>query len=400
MTVNRAPATAAGGAGTGGSWELALDGALAEAGEGIQGADLLLVFASHHFTGDFPRLVQRAREVTAPRVLAGCSGQGIITTRREIEGEPAVAVLGITMPGALVQAVHVSQPRVEACAMAEDWQRLTGVSPERVNGWIILADPFYLDAERLIAGLSAAYPGAPLVGGMASGDFRQRRTHVFLDGRVHDEGAVLIAIGGAYTVRTVVAQGAEPIGQTWTITGVVGNFITSIGGRPPLEVLNETFQSLAPALQERARSNLLVGLAINEYQAEFGRGDFLIRNLLGVHRETGALAVGDLPRLGQTVQFQIRDAQAADDDLRATLAATRRGLGVEPVAAVLCSCNGRGIGLFGEPDHDAATVAEHLGPLPLAGFFCNGEIGPVGGRPYLHGFTASLGLLVPAEPRG
>jgi small ligand-binding sensory domain FIST len=399
MTVNRSTASAAGAVATGSTWESALDGALAQAGEGIQGADLLLVFASHQFAPEFPMLVQRAREVTAPRVLAGCSGQGIIATRREVEGEPAVAVLGVTMPGALVHAAYITQSQVEGCESAEDWHTLTGVPAERTNAWMILADPFRLDSERLLAGLSTAYPGAPLVGGMASGDFNQRRTHVFMHGQVHEEGAVLIAIGGGYTVRTVVAQGAEPIGEAWTITGAEGNFITSIGGRPPLDVLTETFQSLPSQMQERARSNLLVGLAMDEYKSEFGRGDFLIRNLMGAHRETGALGVGDLPRLGQTVQFQVRDAQAADDDLRSMLLDERRtSSGSEPVAALLCSCNGRGAGLFGAPDHDAAAVAEHLGPLPLAGFFCNGEIGPVGGRPYLHGFTASIGLIVPVDP--
>jgi small ligand-binding sensory domain FIST len=398
MTVNRSSANAAGAVGTGATWESALDGALAQAGEGIQGADLLLVFASHHFAADFPMLVQRAREVTAPRVLAGCSGQGIIATGREVEGEPAVAVLGVTMPGARVHAAHITQSQMDGCQTAENWHSLTGVPAERVNAWMILADPFRLDAEALIARLSTAYPGAPLVGGMASGDFNQRRTHVFINGRVHEEGAVLVAIGGGYTVRTVVAQGAEPIGDAWTITGAEGNFITSIGGRPPLDVLTDTVRSLPSQMQERARSNLLIGLAMNEYKAEFGRGDFLIRNLLGAHRETGALAVGDLPRLGQTVQFQVRDAQAADDDLRSMLMDERRTAGGSaPVAALLCSCNGRGAGLFGAPDHDAAAVAEHLGPLPLAGFFCNGEIGPVGGRPYLHGFTASIGLIVPMD---
>jgi small ligand-binding sensory domain FIST len=397
MTTSEA-ATAMSAIASGTTWEEALESALATTGESIQGADLLLVFASPAFAAGYAGILARLRELTAARVLAGCSGQGIIGTEREVEDRPALALLGATLPGASVRAAHVRQDQITGCSSAAEWHRLTGLPPDDVNAWIILADPFRLDVERLLAGLTQAYPGAPLVGGLASGDPRAGRTHVFLRGSVFDEGAVMIAVGGAYTLRTVVAQGAEPIGEAWTVTGAEGNWITSIGGRPALEVLTETFQSLPPDLQVRARTNLLVGLAIDEYRAEFGRGDFLIRNLLGADRQHGALAVSDLPRVGQTVQFQVRDARAADDDLRAMLDAARREMDADPVAALLCSCNGRGVGLFGTPDHDAHAVAERLGPLPLAGFFCNGEIGPVGGRAYLHGFTASLALIVPRRP--
>jgi len=160
----------------------------------------------------------------------------------------------------------------------------------------------------------------------------------------------------------------------------------------------QTLRALPPDLQERARSNLLIGLAMDEYREEFGRGDFLIRNLLGADRESGALTVSALPRAGQTVQFQLRDAEAADEDLRVLLEREMLVLGdTRPVAGVLWSCNGRGAGLFGSPDHDARTVAAVLGPVPLAGFFCNGEIGPVGGRSFLHGFTASMVLFIPTD---
>jgi len=196
----------------------------------------------------------------------------------------------------------------------------------------------------------------------------------------------------------VVSQGATPIGQPWTITGARGNLLETVGGRPAYQVLVETVQSLPPELQPRAARNLLVGLAIDEYKAEFRRGDYLIRNLLGVDRASGALAIGAFPRVGQTLQFQMRDAAAADEDLRELLTRARQALGdTRPVAALLCSCNGRGVGMFGVPDHDARGVAAAFGALPLAGFFCNGEIGPVGGKTFLHGFTASLALIVPRE---
>jgi small ligand-binding sensory domain FIST len=197
-------------------------------------------------------------------------------------------------------------------------------------------------------------------------------------------------------VRTVVSQGAAPIGQAWTITGVKANFIETIAMRPALEVLQETFDQLTPEMQERARSNLLVGLAMDEYKDELGRGDFLIRNLAGVDRESGALAIQAYPREGQTIQFQIRDPETADEELSLLLSRAKDELGGrQPVGALLCACNGRGVGLFGEPNHDAEKLEELMGPIPVAGFFCNGEIGRVGKQNYLHGFTASIALIVP-----
>ncbi|MGH2584232.1 MAG: FIST signal transduction protein [Dehalococcoidia bacterium] len=397
MAGNTKTATAAAAIVDAPSWDQALGAALGEVGDRLTTTpDLVFLFASPAYAQQFAQIAAVAQERTGARVLAGCSGQGIIGADREVEDRPALSMLAISLPGAALRAVHITQPFVEACATAEDWHRLTGVAPEAVNAWIIFSDPFTLNPERLLAGLSAAYPGTPLVGGVASGSPHVRRTHLFLNGDVHAAGAVLIALGGAYTVRTVVSQGAEPIGESWTVTSAQGNMLESIGGRPAHEVLIETFQSLPPAVQHRAQTNLLIGLAADEYRDRFRRGDFLIRNLIGVDRDTGALAISASPRVGQTVQFQIRDASAADEELRTMLSVTREELGATaPVAALLCACNGRGAGLFGAPDHDARALAEQLGPLPAAGLFCNGEIGPVGGVPFLHGFTASIGLIVP-----
>ncbi|HMF12521.1 MAG TPA: FIST C-terminal domain-containing protein, partial [Gemmataceae bacterium] len=186
--------------------------------------------------------------------------------------------------------------------------------------------------------------------------------------------------------------GCEPIGQSWTITEASDHIIQSIGSRPAYEVLVETVRQLDPEKRDRANGNLLVGLAMDEYRDEFKRGDFLIRNLIGVDPRSGAIAIGAEPHVGQTLQFQIRDARAADEELRHMLSSAAVA-GEPTAAALLFACNGRGAGLFGAPDHDARTVRELLGPLPLAGLFCNGEIGPVGASTFLHGFTASLALL-------
>jgi small ligand-binding sensory domain FIST len=264
-----------------------------------------------------------------------------------------------------------------------------------VNGWILLADPYTLDPEQMIALFSEAYPGLPVVGGMASGDFRQQRTYLFLNDRVLKEGALALPVGGDYTLKTVVSQGAMPVGEAWMVTAAERNIIFSISGRPAYEVLIETFRGLTPERQEQARRNLLVGLAVDEYKAEFGRGDFLIRNLMALDPASGAIAISAEPRIGQTIQFQLRDSAAADEDLRELLGKVTPALeNNPPLAGVVFSCNGRGQGLFGTPDHDAHAINEQLGSLPLAGFFCNGEIGPVGSQTFLHGFTASLGLFV------
>jgi small ligand-binding sensory domain FIST len=375
-------------------WRAALDEVLAATDLGAASCDLALFFASGHYAAHYDDLVPAARDESGASALAGCSGQGIIGPEREIEGEPAMSLLRLSMPGATIRLAHVTQGHVEGLGLA----RLGGVALEDVNAWLVLADPFRMDVDTLIHGLEHAYPGVTIIGGLASSRPSDRRTYVFVDDTVYDEGAVAVALGGNVVVRTVVSQGATPIGQPWTITASHENVLETIGGRPAYEVLVETVQGLPAEQQQRAVQNLLVGLAIDEYKDEFHRGDYLIRNLMGADPQSGALAIGAYPRVGQTIQFQMRDAAAADEDLRELLSSAHHQLeGARPVAAMLCSCNGRGAGLFGAPNHDAEGLAREFGPVPLAGFFCNGEIGPVGGKTFLHGFTASVALLLPRE---
>ena len=383
-------------------WERALEEAIdgtAIVASNAGHADLVFLFASHAYASNFPAMVQRAQAATKARVLIGCSGQGIIGNAQEIEREPAVSVLTSSLPGMDMRPIRFTQSDLERCAKPDDWHDLTGVRPDDVNAWVLFADPFTLDAERLIGALSNAYPGKPLVGGLASGDFRSQQTHLFQGDRVYSEGAVAVALGGDYTIQTVVSQGADPIGETWTITAADGNLVQAIGHKPALEVVAQTLSKLTPDDQRRARNNLLVGLAMDEYRDDFTRGSFLIRNIVGIDPNSGALAIAAEPRIGQTFQLHLRDDRAADEDLRALLRETKLELGDrKPICALLCSCNGRGVGLFGYPDHDARMVSEQLGIDQLAGFFCNGEIGPVGFHNYVHGYTACIALIVPDSP--
>jgi small ligand-binding sensory domain FIST len=216
---------------------------------------------------------------------------------------------------------------------------------------------------------------------------------LYLDGQVFENGGVAVAFGGQVELLSMISQGCTPIGETWTITRAEQNFIHEIGNRPAYEVLAETFNALAPEEQRKARGNLLIGLVVNEYMEDFHRGDFLVRNILGGDPNSGSLAVGAYPRLGQTMQFQRRDAAAATEDMNELLGRLAPKLaGRQVYGGCLFNCSGRGHRLFGHPSHDARLVQQKVGPLELTGFFCNGEIGPVGQSNFLHGYTASLAL--------
>ena len=348
--------------------------------------DLALIFVDGRFEAHYEAIIQMIQERLRPAHLIGCSGHGVIGPGLEAEETPAISCTVFDLPGVALRSLAI----VPGETVDDDLAILEGDAP---NTWLLFADPFSLDTEHLVEALRERRPQIVLIGGMASAAAQAAGTAVFLDQRVLRRGAAILGLGGV-AVRSVVAQGAEPIGQPWTITDCEENLVKTIGLRPALTVLRETLHALDPATMERAQRNLLVGLAMDEYRDEFGRGDYLIRNIQGADPESGAIAINAIARIGQTFQFQFRDTAAADADLRQHLADFRTAYPDETVlGALLCSCNGRGRGLFGTPDHDAAALAAAFGPVPTAGFFCNGEIGPVGGKNFLHGFTASIALI-------
>ena len=319
----------------------------------------------------------------------------LIAGEEEREHEGGIALGLYHLPGAKLQAHTFTQQDVEAMASPEDWHQKTGISNGANNGWLVFADPFTVDCDAWLRSWDAAYSPVPTLGGLASGDPMEQRTQVYLNSEVLDSGGVALSIGGDVALEGVISQGCTPIGESWTITKAENNLIHKIANRPAYDVLLDTFNTLSSELQARLRGNLFVGLVTNEYQEEYHRGDFLIRNLLAADPKSGTIAVSALPRTGQAIQFQSRDASTATDDLAQLLEAASLRIGHREIyGGCLCSCNGRGRSLFGRPDHDASLVQKHLGPLGLTGFFCNGEIGPVGGRSFLHGYTASLALFV------
>jgi len=358
-------------------------------------ADLGLVFMSPGFFPTAKQVLEILRVHAQVPLLAGCSSPGLIAGGQELEQDTGL-ILGLySLPGADLKAVHFTQEQVEEANGPGYWKLETGLEDDQTNGWLAFIDPFHIDSESWLRGWNEAYAPLPVLGGLATGDFNEQRTQVYLNGDVFEEGGVAVSFGGDVRLAGVISQGCTPIGDTWTLTKVEQNIIHQIGNRPAYEVLAETFNRLTPAEQSSARGNLFIGLVVNEYLEEFHRGDFLIRNLLGADPNSGSIAVGALPRQGQTMQFQRHSAKAATEDMNALLERAREALGpVTVYGGCLCSCNGRGRSLFGKPNHDAALVQERFGPMGLAGFFCNGEIGPVGEKNFLHGYTASLALFV------
>jgi small ligand-binding sensory domain FIST len=259
---------------------------------------------------------------------------------------------------------------------------------------IVLADPYSFATEALLVRIAELRPGMPVLGGLASAAAAGSAS-LFRDGEVLDGGAVACSLAGV-PLLPCVSQGAAPVGPEMTITAAEGNLIRELASRPAIERLREALAELDPREQELAASGLMLGLVIDENKPEYLRGDFLVRPIIGVDSESGSLAIGERVSVGQTVRMQIRDGASADEDLRAALRAQTEALGrARPAGVLLFTCNGRGSHMFQVPDHDASAIEDALG-VPAGGFFCAGEIGPVGGRNFLHGFTATMALF-PAE---
>jgi small ligand-binding sensory domain FIST len=354
--------------------------------EGFAGesADLVLIFASMHHADTLGRVAAELSVKGLGRHTLGCTGETIIGEAREVEGEPALSAWAIQLPGAEVKSIRIDQGD-------DGLDSLQGFTsgPDSI---LLLGDPFSFAPDPWLQKLSAVAKGLRVMGGMASGSQVPGQNRLLLDGHVYEDGAVGVAIGGKVAVRTLVSQGCRPIGRPMIVTRSERNLIKELGRRPCLEVLREVFEDLPEADQERVQTGLHIGRVINEYQESFRRGDFLVRNVMGAD-DNGGIAITDMVRVGQTVQFHVRDAETADEDLKSLIDTERSDHAQSKVAgALLFSCNGRGTRLFDNPDHDVSVLRDGFGPIPVAGFFAMGEIGPVGGQNFVHGYTASVVL--------
>ena len=349
--------------------------------------DLVVCFASAHHVGALEDVATALRSLLEPKVLLGVTASSVIGGALEVEEAPALSLLAGRFPDRELTPVALRMiPTADGPALT-GWPDDLGSS----RTLILLADPFSFPVDSFLGRCNTDRPGLRVIGGLASAAARPGGNRLLFGDQLLTEGAVGVFLDGDVDVRTLVSQGCRPVGQPFVVTKAEGNVMQELGGVPALERLQQLASSVTEEERELLRGGLHVGLVVDEHQAEFSRGDFIVRNLLGADRDTGALAVGDVVSVGQTVQFHVRDADAADEDLRKMLegAASTSGAGN---AALLFTCNGRGRHLFGTPDHDAGLVEKVLGPIPLAGCFCAGEIGPVGGQNFLHGFTASLAL--------
>jgi small ligand-binding sensory domain FIST len=328
----------------------------------------------------------------APLVV-GCSADGVIGTGEEDEGVSGFTLMMLRLPNTKVGFASIKPEEIVPAPRADYWHRLTGVPPKDAGDWIVLCNPALVNAEKWLKGWNAAYPESRCFGGLASGGSREEDLFLFHSFDSAESAALVLNFRGGVRLDGVLSQGCRPIGEPYTITSVEENLVVRIASKSAFEILEETFESLAEEEQEMARGNILAGLAMTEYVEEHGRGDFLVRNIIGGDPDAGVLALGAFPRVGQTLQFQLRDKDAADEDMRRLCEAARAREG-DAFASVLFTCTGRGARMFEVPNHDAGIVEEVFGKIPSAGFFCNGEIGPVGEKNFLHGYTASLALFV------
>ncbi len=362
---------------------------------GSEKADLILLFVHPQYRETAEQLVNMLHEALGRPRLIGCTGAGVIGLESEVEKTAAISLLAGSLPHVTISTFAVTQADVEAASDPRLWHFQLGIKPDNDLSFLLLAEPFSIQSVRFVEEFSRAYPDMPVAGGLASGAEQPGENLLFLDGKVLREGAVGVALKGNMQLRAMVAQGCRPIGEPLVVTRADKNIVFELGGRPPLAVLQTMLPMLSPTDQQLARTSLLIGRVINEYQEEFRQGDFLVRTLIGHDPQSGALAVGDWLRIGQTVQFHVRDGKTADAELRALLGKLRQDTDLMAIrGAVLFSCLGRGEGMYGTRSHDIKVLREYIGPVPTAGFFCNGEIGPVGGKTFVHGFTTVIGLFL------
>jgi len=343
--------------------------------------DLVLLFVTPSHRSLVPEAAKFVQDALHPGTLLGCAAESIVGGSREVERSPGVSLwagrTGVATPFHLTVTDTPDGPTITG------WPDGIG----EAAAMLVLADPFSFPTPDLLLRMDEDHAGIPLVGGMALASAEPGEAQLILDDRVVDAGAVGVLLGPAVRVTTVVSQGCRPIGDPFVVTRAEGTVVHELGGKPPLERLNEVAAHASEADLGLLQRGLHLGRVIDEHKDSFERGDFLVRSVVAGDTGTGAVQLDDAIEVGATTQFQVRDAASADEDLRQLIG------GSQADAALLFTCNGRGRRLFPVPDHDATIVADSLGGAPVAGIFCAGEIGPVGGRNFLHAFTASVALL-------
>jgi small ligand-binding sensory domain FIST len=365
-------------------------------------ADLGLVFISSAFMSEYTRLLPLLAEKLSVPILIGCSAGGVIGRKQtgeteEIEAEPALSLTLAHLPGVKIRPFHIlAEELPDSDSSPNAWIDLVGVPPLPVPQFILLSSPFGSATNDLLQGLDFAYPGSVVVGGQASSGFMNGPVGLFCNDKLCREGTVGIALTGNIVLDTIVSQGCRPIGQPLQVTKAERNIILELDEKVPLMVLRNLISSLSEEDRTLAQHSLFVGLAMDEFRMNLHSGDFLIRNILGVDPKAGAIAISDRIRAGQRLQFHLREAEASSQDLEILLQEyqneNENTSQPSPVGALMFTCLGRGIGLYGQPNFDSQLFSRYLHDIPLGGCFCGGEIGPVSGRTFLHGYTSVFAI--------
>jgi small ligand-binding sensory domain FIST len=373
--------------------DLAVEGACSQILRQLDGVapHLVAVFVSSDYGSDLERLPALVTAGLQPGLILGCTAGGLIGDGRELEGRAALAMAAAVLPDVDLSAFHI-----DAEVLPTDragWESALGVPSGATPQFILLPDPFSFDAEALVRGLDAAFPESTKIGGLASGGRKPGENFLFLGDQIFRSGAVGVAMTGNIVLETVVAQGCRPIGEPMFVTRCDQNILIGVDGEKPLDLLRVLYERLDPRDQELIRHSLFLGIVMDPLRQEYHQGDFLVRNLAGVDPESGVMAIGGLLHEGAVVQFHLRDARTSTEDLEAQLRRYQdEPRATPPQGALLFSCMGRGVGLYGSSDHDSRALRDHVGEIPLGGFFCNGEIGPVQKQTFLHGYTSAFGL--------
>jgi small ligand-binding sensory domain FIST len=360
-----------------------------QAAGGLQGrsADLAVVFASGAHLAAPEAMLEGVHRALAPAALVGCGAGGVLGSGRELESGTAVAVWAATLGDG---EARVFRARVTGEPHEAVLEGVPALSPD--GALIMLADPYSFPTDAVLEGLAREAPGVPVLGGLSSARDPEGTGVLFLDRTVVEDGAVGVSLDGV-EMLPCVSQGAAPLGREVTITAAEGNVIRELAGRPAIETIEQVIGELPLDKRALVAAGLLIGIVIDAGQPEYEQGDFLVRGVLGADPATGSVAVGTTVETGQVVRLHARDARSADEDLRRELRLRTQAIGGGPPAgALMFSCNGRGQAMFGACDHDASMLEDELGGAPAAGFFAAGEIGPVGGRSFLHGFTATVAV--------
>jgi small ligand-binding sensory domain FIST len=360
--------------------------------------DLGILFFSKANYALVKEIVERLKKHTHIKNFIGCSSAGVIGSQEEIEHRAAVTLILAKLPGVKITPLSMQQAQFEKLTNKKDLYEYLEVFPNEKPVFLTFPDPFNFDMNSFLETVNGAFPGSPIIGGIASAGVEPKMNLLIINDEYYDEGMVGVVLTGDLRVEIVVSQGCRPIGQTYIVTKAEANIIYELAGKPFLQVLEEVLENAPDRDRRLAEEAILLGVAMDEYKHGYRRGDFLIRGLMGIDEKTGAGAIGDYIQSGQTIQFHVRDAESATEDLNELLIEYQnKSLDKKPKGALIFSCNGRGENLFKQKNHDINIIQKHIGPIPAVGFFCAGEIGPVGGHNFLHGFTDSIALFYPTQ---